>query len=68
MDQTAQTAQAVPVRNKEREDALRRDVNELLLKHLDGATTIAEMEMLGDRVFDIVNSWNRKDISAPPRE
>lgn len=60
--------QAVPVRNKEREAALRRDVNEVLLKHLGGATTIAEMEMLGDRVCGIVDSWNRKGVSVPPHE
>jgi len=52
-------AQAAPVRDKEREAALRRDINELLLKHLGGATTIAEMEMIGDRVFDVIDSWNR---------
>ena len=59
-------AVATPIRNKEREAELRRDVNELLLKYLDGATTIAEMEMIGDRVFDVVDSWNRKGIPTPP--
>jgi len=57
-------AQAVPVRNKEREEALRRDVNELLLKHLDGATTIAEMLMIGDRVMTVVDSWNQNGSLA----
>lgn len=61
MEQTQ--VQAVPVRNREREQALRRDINELLLKHLDGGTTIAEMEMIGDQVFSIFDAWNRK---APP--
>lgn len=61
-----QAVQAVPVRNKEREAELRRDINELLLKHLDGATTIAETEMIGDRIFDVIDSWNRKGIPTPP--
>jgi hypothetical protein len=61
-----QAVQAVPVRNKEREAALRRDINELLLKHLDGATTIAETEMIGDRIFDAIDCWNRKGVPTPP--
>lgn len=61
-------AQVVPVRNKEREAALRRDVIELLIRHLDGATTIAETTMIADRVFGVVDSWNRKGVSVPPHE
>ncbi len=61
-----QAVQAVPVKDKEREAELRRDINELLLKHLDGATTIAETEMIGDRVFDVIDSWNRKGSPTPP--
>jgi hypothetical protein len=51
--------EAVPVVNKEKDAALRREINEVLLKHLDGSTTIAEMLMIGDRVFNVVDSWNR---------
>lgn len=61
-----QAVQAVPVKDKEREAELRRDINELLLKHLDGATTIAETEMIGYRVFDVIDSWNRKGSPTPP--
>jgi hypothetical protein len=57
MEQTQ--VQAVPVRNKERDEQLRRDINEMLLKHLQGGTTIAEMEMIGDNVFALVDRWNR---------
>lgn len=61
-----QAVQAFPIRNKEREAEIRRDVDALLLKHLNGATTIAEMEMIGDRVCGIIESWNRKDMPTPP--
>ena len=52
--------QAAVVRNKELEAACRRDVNELLLKYLNGSTTIAELEMIGDQVFSVIDKWNRK--------
>ncbi len=58
MEQTQ--VQAAPVRDKERNEQLRRDINELLLKHLQGGTTIAEMDMIGDNVFALVDRWNQK--------
>lgn len=57
MEQTQ--VEAVPIRNKERDEQLKRDINELLFKHLQGSTTIAEMDMISDRVFSVVDSWNR---------
>jgi hypothetical protein len=66
MEQTM--AEAVPIRDKERDDKLRRDINELLLKHLQGGTTIAEMEMIGDNVFLLLDRWNRKGRVCDPPE
>jgi hypothetical protein len=66
MEQTQ--VQAVPVRNKERDEQLRRDINELLLKHLQGGTTIAEMEMIGDNMFALVDRWNQKGRIHDPSE
>lgn len=54
-----QQVEAAPVRDKERDAIIRRDINMLLLQHLDGGTTIAEMEMIGDRVFSVIDGWNR---------
>lgn len=53
-------AQATRVRNHELDESLRSAVNKLLIKHLDGATTLAEMEMLSDRVFGFIDDWNGK--------
>ena len=66
MEQTH--VQAVPVRDKERDEQLRRDINEMLLKHLQGGTTIAEMEMIGDNMFALVDRWNQKGRIHDPSE
>lgn len=66
MEQTQ--VQAAPLRNKERDEQLRRDINEMLLKHLQGGTTIAEMEMIGDNMFALVDRWNQKGRIHDPSE
>jgi hypothetical protein len=40
-------------------DGKRAKINALLLEILPGSTTLAEMEMIGDNVFGMVESWWR---------
>lgn len=51
--------QAVPIRDKTREKLLQDVITLFLLNHLNGGTTIAELEMLSGHVFDLIDSWNR---------
>jgi hypothetical protein len=55
----------------------RAKINALLLEILPGSTTLAEMEMIGDNVFGMVESWwkhgsvTKRQIPVPkglPRE
>lgn len=50
--QAAQTVLQVP-----NADSKRAKISALLLEILPGSTTLAEMEMIGDNIFGMVESW-----------
>jgi hypothetical protein len=60
-------ASATRVRDPIREQSLRRDINDLLLKNLNGGTTLAEMEMIFDRVYSVIEAWNYPPEHFPPK-